>query len=764
MEKLKKSYCDILDRIGETGSFKAEWRMVMFYSLFVYALVLAVRLSLAGSWDRPDLMVNGEHILATHDAYYWLAKAKGMGLMEGYPLAQAARWLHEWFGFSYEAIGFWSPAFMGALVGVVAYLWGWLMGGPAAGIVAGLLGSFSPGFFYRSRLGYFDTDMFTLLGPLAIALILAMWISSYLRPGWFREEERPDAPAVGHTAWWAVAAGLGIRLCGWWHHDILNVGIVTLCVAFGLILVVGRKGHRIRGCYELMIIVLAAFPGMLWGKMTLLPVSWLLSAVGVQAGAEMIAVISILLAASAAFALEHTKDEKSPLFSPWVCVGIGVVVCLSTNVVTRPLLSVVPKLEEYLSQSSTPASMSNGARVIFPAILQSIIEAKRIAFSVLLQRMAFWPWLGWLGLLSFALLAFLRPAALLLSPLVALSLSSMVTGVRFSMFGGTALLIGVSVVLVFGVRFCSPRLTHLKLVEQGAEIGLGVVFLFLVWSQCRVLPVTPVTEQYHAAALIELGKIAPKNSMVWTWWDWGYLTQYYAQRQTMVDGGRHSGADIYPVALVMTTQSPLQANQLIRFSSGFPAPNSYVFGYDPASYWAKEDAAKVVVSIQQMASEMQSFPVVAPQYLVVTWKDLTIAKWITYFGNWNLESGGTEQASISNYNPGELGINLQQGAVMSRQGGGGLVKDITVLDQKGAQSQTYFMNAVSPQLLSTQQHLIINKMTGQSVLMDRIAFRSLMTRLLTGDPEDPEIAPYFKLVVDKLPFARIYEVVQTINK
>jgi dolichyl-diphosphooligosaccharide--protein glycosyltransferase len=35
-----------------------------------------------------------------------------------------------------------------------------------------------------------------------------------------------------------------------------------------------------------------------------------------------------------------------------------------------------------------------------------------------------------------------------------------------------------------------------------------------------------------------------------------------------------------------------------------------------------------------------------------------------------------------------------------------------------------------------------------------------MTRLLTGDPDDPEIAPYFKLVVDRLPFARVYEVVQ----
>jgi dolichyl-diphosphooligosaccharide--protein glycosyltransferase len=48
----------------------------------------------------------------------------------------------------------------------------------------------------------------------------------------------------------------------------------------------------------------------------------------------------------------------------------------------------------------------------------------------------------------------------------------------------------------------------------------------------------------------------------------------------------------------------------------------------------------------------------------------------------------------------------------------------------------------------------------QSVVLDSVGYGSVMTRLLTADPGDPDIAPYFKLVVDRLPFARIYEVVQ----
>lgn len=97
---------------------------------------------------------------------------------------------------------------------------------------------------------------------------------------------------------------------------------------------------------------------------------------------------------------------------------------------------------------------------------------------------------------------------------------------------------------------------------------------------------------------------------------------------------------------------------------------------------------------------------------------------------------------------------------MNRQGGGGLVSDITILEDGSSKTHEYYLNRLSPRLLPKQRHLVINAVSRQSVLMDRTAYRSTMVRLLTGDPNDPEISKYFKLVVDKLPFARIYEVVQ----
>jgi dolichyl-diphosphooligosaccharide--protein glycosyltransferase len=182
-------------------------------------------------------------------------------------------------------------------------------------------------------------------------------------------------------------------------------------------------------------------------------------------------------------------------------------------------------------------------------------------------------------------------------------------------------------------------------------------------------------------------------------------------------------------------------------------------GLSPAVVWDKTPRDQLSTVLEEELSKID-YPTTPPQYLVVSWKDIRIVKWISYFGNWNLQTGETSEAAAGNYNPGELGINFQRGAVMNRTGGGGLVKDITVLDWSGSQSQSYFMNSMALQLLPKRQHLIVNKVTRQSVLMDRIGYRSVLRMLLTEDPKDPEISKYFKIVVDKLPFARIYEVVQ----
>ncbi|WP_319468894.1 STT3 domain-containing protein [uncultured Pseudodesulfovibrio sp.] len=755
MEAVKRVYLKGLDAVGEMPSWSRDWRWIAIYSFFIYAIVLAFRLSFAGRWDHPELWVNGERILATHDAYFWLAKAKGVGVLKGYPLAEAADLIHRFTGIGLGTIGFWAPAFMGALVGVVCYLWGWLLAGRNAGIFAGLVGSLTPGFFYRSRLGYFDTDMFTLLVPMAVAWMLAFWVSHFLKRGWFftvTGESDERATVSYDILWQPFAFGLLTRFGCMWHNYTVSLCVGIFFLAALVLAVNGRRGEKVLGFYGLTVFLLAAFPGSSFGDigsyfwLTDLPfrleIFYVLLSV----------VLAVSLVTGHRFKLDFLENRI-------VCIALLLCCVWLSEIAQAPLSKAFASISYYLYPAKVHADSVISAGVVYPSIMQSVIEAKLTSLTDIFGRGAFTYWLGALAIIFFACIALFRPVAVFLVPLLALHLLGVKLGARFTMFGGAAMMVFLSVGLYWAANLVAKKLVRRRLVVFTLQIVLGLFLLGYSYFQYSTLPLTPVLPKAHAEALAELEKQATKDSMIWTWWDWGYASQYYAGLESTVDGGQHSGKDAYPTALVLSTDSPRQANQMIRLTSQYKRRRG--MGYDIASEWSQHTGAEVMAEIEGLKGDVASFSAHAPQYFVVTWKDIRISKWISYFGNWNLETGSTIESSVSNYEPGELGINFQRGAVMNRQGGGGLVKDITVLDWDKADTTDYFMNSMSARLLPVKQHLVVNKVSRQSVLMDRIGYRSMMTRLLVGDPSDPEISKYFRLVVDKLPFARIYEVIQS---
>ena len=51
--------------------------------------------------------------------------------------------------------------------------------------------------------------------------------------------------------------------------------------------------------------------------------------------------------------------------------------------------------------------------------------------------------------------------------------------------------------------------------------------------------------------------------MLWLWWDFGYAAHYFARRQTICDGARHSGPSLYLPAAVYATDNARFARQII---------------------------------------------------------------------------------------------------------------------------------------------------------------------------------------------------------
>ncbi len=678
MAFLKDAYRNSTIFLGDTPQMKSEWRQVLTWSVFIYLVVLAFRLSFAGRWDHPELWVSGERILSTHDSYFWLALAKGVGSISQYALAQVTRFIHETSGIGLGTLAFWAPAYMASLVAVVAFLWGWLLGGVSAGIFAGLVSSLVPGFYYRTRLGYYDTDMFTLLVPMLIAWFLAFWASFHTKNGWFStDSDSAESNKYYLTPWLVLAFGLVARALASMHFDLTKMNVMFVYVAVGLILLAGRKGHKVRAMYELLVFALAAFPGSAYGLYTLHPLRELLQVAGYGKSVISIGITSIVLAITIALFLSKREKISGWAARPLICLCICVGAVFVMDLAVKPISAFIGKFVSYAGLTGTASSEATQT-VSYPSILQSIIETKHVSFAEILERAAYWPWLGVVGTLCSAIVLLFRPRFLLIVPQIALTYMSILLGARFTMFGGTAMLIGVGVFLDWVIRRILPDMSKKVLVLAAVQCVSATLLLGIVYSAYAKLPLTPVLTKPHAEALIELGKQTDGNSMLWTWWDWGYASQYFSGLETTIDGGKHSGQDVFPTALVLSTDSPLQANHMIRYASQYKA--RLALGYDVAKAWRKIPASETMKIVNGMREKNVSYPVKAKQYLAVTWKDLTISKWITYFGNWNLETGRTREATVSNFEPGELGFNLQRGAIMNRQGGGGLVRDITVLD------------------------------------------------------------------------------------
>jgi len=381
---------------------------------------------------------------------------------------------------------------------------------------------------------------------------------------------------------------------------------------------------------------------------------------------------------------------------------------------------------------------------IYPGITQSIREAKNVVdWTTFFAGVSASSWTGVLGGLGLVSILVLRPAFLLLLPITVLGVGSLFMGVRFAMFGGPSFALGLGL----GVHWLGKALLN----RTGARGNVLTLVQILLVGGCllayvgiyRDLAPTPVLAPAHAEALMKLKTIAPKGATVWTWWDYGYATQYYAERMTPTDGGRHAGRDIYPTALALMTPSARQAAQVINMSAGL--------NHDPARRWDKQSAPEVQQELAVLATSDQPMKRPPRQYLVVCWENMGLLYWMGFYGSWDVVAGNGTPARTQAVNE---AFNVEQGrGVMTFRAGSAPipVKSVDMLAEGGTRRVLFPMNPTAP-------HLVINDVAKQVRLMDDMAYNSMAVQLLIGDPGRPEVSSYFKLVHEGFPLVRIYEV------
>lgn len=695
-----------------------------------FAACVGLRLFEAPRWYAPELLLDGQPLMSTHDAYAWLAGATGVNLRGHEPLAVLVELVNGLTGLSPETIGFWLPPLLAALAGLplvhLAHRLGILVFGFPAAVVAGC----SLGYVIRTRVGSLDTDPLALFFPLFLAVELFIMLSPLLRDSWRGPDEEPnarEAPERVPGGAWFGSFGLGLWcLTGvWLYAGARPVIVAVLCFAALLCAVLGRPRTR------------------LWAAiLTLLPLGMLAlgGAAGVAGGLGL------------ALAMWRRPELTGSQRAGWTIAAVlALVVAVFGAGIVR---DIAARLSYWLFPAADVVmDVVDGPNL--PSVLQSVREAQSMPLADVARYLSVHPVLTIVLMLGYAWLAFRRPAALVFAPLLALGLCAPVLGARFAMFGAAAMGAGVLGLGLLARRFVPRAWGRFSLAVALAGAALAPATLFMD----RLRP-DPVLSPRHAAALAEISTVTPSSSWLWLWWDYGYAAEFYAERFPIANGARHDAKWLYPLAAVHAGK-PFEAANLMRFfASSMQAQEralserpeisgnpSFIHEHTPPmTALAGLDGLSAQAEAQAVAGGRRrpegGYP---DQYFVVSWDTLRLAGWIIHFGTRNLADGTFATGEVSRIE-GDVRVDTEQGLLHSPLAGTLPLASLDVLDEAGNSGFSW------PR--GSGMHVVMNRQTREAFMMDATAYGSAMVQLLVGEPS--RFARDFELVIDAAPWARVY--------
>ncbi|WP_156902618.1 STT3 domain-containing protein [Desulfomicrobium escambiense] len=703
------------------GKGKTVWEMSENGEL-VLALALgfflnaAIRLIEYGAWQAEPFFIGQEPLMATHDAYAWLAGAKGVGAYAASRFSIGIRWLHEITGLPLGTIGFWLPVLTVPWLAVPACLLARTLRMTEAGVIFALTAGSSLGYLVRTRLGFCDTDLVSLFFPLAFTCAVTAWLASETSHVWWwrgMEEAKSSRQSLAYAVLSGALGAINISFYTQGGSLLLAVLGASAILTF----VLGPKSGGVKAWSGLLLIYALAFGG--WG-------GW---GVGLALGGILLGRPDLL------------ERKAAP-----AVVGVAAICVMIWAGLPEMVLKYLQAVATYSKLDSVEIG-SNASTLQLPAIAQSVREAQNLPWGQVADRMAGNWVLFVIGLAGYVFAVFRRPQLLLFLPFLGLGLASVKLGNRFSMFGGVALGVG------FG--FGLAEMMRLLGQNQGRRwIAQLLLACFAFWPASAFMqdmqPV-PVLPKLYAQTFVDLRDRTEPDARLWQWWDYGYAGQYYAERATFGDGGSHDGQWLYPLARVHSTSSPLQAAQLMKFvtldqrnNASDQAPTKYYWA-DPIASLRAMGAQNATAFVADLAFTKQDFPADLPaQYLVVSWENLRLGGWIGYYGNWDLVSGTSNPGKIQQVK-GEVRIDTATGTMVV-SGNGVPVDSLDVVEQNGTRHFDWPKGAGS--------HAVINQLSRQVFLMDSKMYRSMMIQMLIADPRSFE--PHFELVDDRFPWARVY--------
>jgi dolichyl-diphosphooligosaccharide--protein glycosyltransferase len=232
--------------------------------------------------------------------------------------------------------------------------------------------------------------------------------------------------------------------------------------------------------------------------------------------------------------------------------------------------------------------------------------------------------IGFVGALFFFLVY--RRVSVILLPVFLIGFLTFTGANRFAMYLSPFIGLGMG----FFIDFALSKMKNGKFrppVSFLALIGITAVFCLSNTSSFKYVAKPKITPAL-AGDFLKLQEITPKDSQIWTWWDYGYAIQYYGERGTFHDGGSQYSPKTYFIATTFSTANPEQAYNTILAVSSLGAA-----GIEKLL----EEKRNPEILRDEIFTGKHSKPLRKPVYWAFTGDEIGKFAWINYFGTWNFD-------------------------------------------------------------------------------------------------------------------------------
>ncbi|WP_309499580.1 STT3 domain-containing protein [Sulfurovum sp.] len=706
---------------------KNNIKVLLLFMLLAYLFSIGVRLYWPMYFaDNASMFYAGQLMINTNDGYYFATgardildgvvavdkqRASAFGVSQG--MVMLTVYAAKLLPFSFETIILYMPAVISSLIVIPVILTGCLMGHTSLGFFAALLGSVSLSYYNRTMVGYYDTDMFSVL--LQFTIFYSFLYVAY------KKEIRGVV----------FAALLMFAYPFFYPQGMTIIYAMFIMLAFYLIL-----EHR-------RIIVVAETDEFKEGFFASPYNSVILLSIPLMLGLPMmVRAVLFLLAFALLFKM---KLKEKQLFYTALAFFAGFL--FFGNVFSVILTNVLG----YLSRGVESEGLH------FYQVIQTVREAGAISFEMMAERISGSQAGMIAGLIGYLVLVMRHKPFVIALPLIGVGVLSLWAGLRFTVYAVPVA--AISAIYLFYV-IANTFFKDSKL-KYAFIVVATVAMLYPNITHIIDYKVPTVLNETEANDLAKLDQMANAKDYTLAWWDYGYPIWYYSNTNTLIDGGKHNNDNFIISKIMQTTSQDLVAN-LSRLAVETYVDSNYTEVADTLFKNGKKDQLEPSILLSELEDPAYALPAKTRDiYIYLPSRMLSIFPTVAIFGNLDLTTG-KEERKISFYPAHAVSsqnglITLDNGIQFDAQKG-----EITLGEQK--KSVKYFVVTQNTEQNITQSQsqlyqadgeytVVYMKSYGQFIVMDNETFNSAYVQMFMLEKYDKNL---FELVVSS-PYSKIYK-------